>query len=169
MWSDPQTAPGDEVVRLRHVRVLGRGRVVSEVALDEPVSVEVTYSNNAAGALFNISLFLYRSDDVCILNSVSPPTKRPQGIIRETCEIPAGLLNTGLHRIGVMVVRDTSAILAYQPDVLSFEAFETERSVSWYGDWPGVIRPNLTWNSRCEAEEVVRETVSRPQVLSYRR
>jgi lipopolysaccharide transport system ATP-binding protein len=164
-WSDPQTAPGDEVVRLQQVRLLNGRAVVGEVALHDPASVEVSYSNNAAGALLNISLFLYGTDDVCIFNSVSPPTKRPKGIIRETCEIPASFFNTGMYRIGVMVVRDASAILVHQPDVLSFEAFEAERSVSWYGDWPGVVRPNLTWRSRCEAETIEAEMLCQSEVL----
>jgi hypothetical protein len=48
----------------------------------------------------------------------------------------------------VMVVRDTGTILLHQSDVVSFETFETNRSVSWYGEWEGLVRPNLSWRAK---------------------
>jgi hypothetical protein len=75
------------------------------------------------------------------------------GVIRETCRIPAGLLNAGEYRVRILLVRDAGTILLDIPDLVSFEVLETRRNVNWYGDWIGVVRPNLSWSSKSIADQ----------------
>jgi homopolymeric O-antigen transport system ATP-binding protein len=154
LWDDPATAPGNGMCRLHEVRVRSDGADFDRFPLGQRVDVEVSYRNYVEDALLNVSLFLYSSDRICIFNSISPPCKRPAGLVREVCEIPADFLNTAVYRIGVMVVRDTGTILVHRPDVVSFETFETDRSVTWYGEWEGLIRPALSWRARVEPAAV---------------
>lgn len=149
-WPDSTTAPGDDTARIESVQVrpLRAGATPGHVPLDSPIDVEVTYRNYVPDALLNVSLHVYNAEQVCVFNAISPPTLRAAGLIREVCEIPGEFLNTGLYRIGVLVVRDTASIHINLPDVVSFETVEAQRSITWYGRWAGVVRPNLTWRSR---------------------
>jgi hypothetical protein len=52
-----------------------------------------------------------------------------------------------MYHVQVMLVRDTAAILANIPQLVSFELIETHRSISWYGQWVGLVRPELEWRS----------------------
>jgi hypothetical protein len=57
-------------------------------------------------------------------------------------------LNTGSYRIDLLLARldsDTSFALE---DAMTFEVVEHEkREGAFYGHVPGVIRPNLTWET----------------------
>jgi lipopolysaccharide transport system ATP-binding protein len=152
VWSDPATAPGDAVCRVQQVQILSRRAPASHIPLENPIEICVAYWNFVDGALLNVSLTLYNSEQVCVFSVISPPSERPAGLVRETCEIPGGFLNAGVYRVQAMVVRDTATIRADLPDVVTFEVFETSRSVTWYGHWVGLVRPTLRWRSETLSE-----------------
>jgi len=147
LWTDPATAPGNHMGRLHQVQILTKESPCSHIPLENPIEISVSYWNHSSQALLNVSLVLYSSEQVCVFNAISPPTTRPAGLVRETCEIPGGFLNAGAYRVRVLLVRDTTTIVFDLPDVASFEVFEAHRSLSWYGQWIGLVRPNLSWRS----------------------
>jgi lipopolysaccharide transport system ATP-binding protein len=148
LWTDAAAAPGDDVCRIQQVQILTQGVAAGNIPLENPIEICVTYWNQVARALLNVSLTLYNSQQVCVFNVISPPREQPVGLIRETCEIPGGFLNTGVYHVHAMVVRDTATVRVNLPDIVSFEIYETARSVSWYGQWSGLVRPTLTWRTQ---------------------
>lgn len=44
-----------------------------------------------------------------------------------------------------MVVKDTSTVLFQLPDALAFEVEDHREGVTWYGKWPGYVRPQLNF------------------------
>lgn len=146
-WIDPAKAPGNDVVRLQEVSVVPGSPGSGQFTLDTPIDISVGYWNRSGGTLLNLSLVLYTPQQICVLNAISPPTIRPVGLVRETCRIPGGLLNSGEYLARVLVVRDEGTALLDLPEVISFEVFETHRRVNWYGEWIGIIRPELSWSS----------------------
>lgn len=59
----------------------------------------------------------------------------------------------------MLIVKDTSIPLLDIDDVVSFEVNDIEREGDWYGEWIGIVRPQLEWSSEVNANELI-ETIN---------
>ena len=147
IWDDPQSAPGNDKVRLHRVKVTTDGNPLAElIDIGTPVNLEFEFWNYLAGASLNLSLVLYDQQDICVFNTVSSSRELPTGLIRGVCRIPGNLLNDSTYRVRILIVQDTSVALLDMDNVMMFEVQETEREGNWYGKWAGVIRPQFEWS-----------------------
>lgn len=146
VWPDPESAPGNEKVRLRSARLVSRGGTPA-ITVQTPVDVEFEYWNRVPGTELNLSLHLYNLEGQCIFNTTSASAVYPAGRIRGICHIPANLLNDGSYRIMIMIVQDRSFGVYRHDDVLVFEVQDVDRGGGWYGKWPGAVRPSLEWTT----------------------
>jgi len=148
IWEDELTAPGDDRVRLRSVRVVPQGSSDGIITVHTPLRIEFTYWNYVPGAVLNVSMILNNMEEVCVLNSgsgLAPPF--PKGLIRHTVTIPGDFLNVGSYYINTMIVKDASVGILLQNNVIAFEVVEGEVVGSWYGRVPGAVRPKLKWET----------------------
>lgn len=147
LWDDPQTAPGNDKVRLHSVKVTIDGYIpASVITVATPIALEFKFWNFVAGSSLNLSLVLYDQQDTCVFNTVSDAVNLPAELIRGVCHIPGNLLNDSTYRIRLLIVQDTSIPLLDIDKVATFEVLELERCGNWYGKWVGVVRPNLHWS-----------------------
>ena len=72
---------------------------------------------------------------------------RPVGLFRDVCHVPAHLLNTGVHRIELVVSRDHVNMEFRKEDIVVFEVLESETPKPWEGNWRGAVRPMLAWST----------------------
>ena len=147
VWEDNLTAPGNERVRLRSVRVLPQTDSGEPITVHTPLRIEFTYWNYVPGTVLNVSMFLNNLEEVCVFNTASDFAPRPAGLIRHTVEIPGDFLNTGSYYINVLIVKDASTGILFQNNVVAFEVVEGEVVGNWYGRLPGAVRPQLKWLS----------------------
>ena len=154
-WPNPDSAPGNEKVRLRSIRV----RPVAPSSTDEitvrtPFIIEFEYWNLKPEARLNLSLLLYTEDGTIAFNT--GPAREPvwggkpfpAGLFRSVCYVPGNLLNDGIHRLLLLVVENRSVVIYRHEDMPAFEVKEdTSMREGWYGDWPGATRPMLRWTT----------------------
>jgi lipopolysaccharide transport system ATP-binding protein len=164
VWPNRNEAPGNDVARLRAVRVLDdQGEVAEVVDIRKPVSIEVEYWNLQNSLRPTVSMHFINEDGVTLFctndwsNREWWNTSRAPGLVRATCKIPGNFLAEG--RVFLLV-----AVCSYNPDVVhaiehdavSFQVVETGEGDSVRGvyapAWPGVVRPMLKW-SVAEAAE----------------
>jgi lipopolysaccharide transport system ATP-binding protein len=153
-WPDPDTAPGNEHVRMHAVRVRPRdGRPGDDISVETPFALEFEYSlaDRHAGLVPSLHLF---NDQGAVVFITGPDRharwrERPGGatLVRDVCHVPANLLNDGMHRVAFCLQKGSDMIL-WLDDVLVFDVRDalTLRD-SWYGKWPGVVRPALDWET----------------------
>ena len=146
-WNDPQTAPGDERVRLRSVRVIPQSDSDDPITVHTPLRVEFIYWNYVPDAVLNVSMILNNAEEVCVFASASDFSPRSAGLVRHTVTIPGDLLNAGSYYINMIIVKDASVGLLFQNNVVGFEVLEGEIVGNWYGKLPGAMRPKLCWES----------------------
>jgi lipopolysaccharide transport system ATP-binding protein len=147
-WPDPATAPGNDKVRLHRFSISpDTVEPVSQITVRTPIRVAFEYWNFVAETVLNLSLTLYTLEGICVLNTVSVPTKTLAGLIRCVCHIPAQFLNDGTYDLSVLVVKDTSTILLNLDHFVAFEVRDVERQYNWYGKWQGVVRPIFDWQT----------------------
>ena len=157
-WADAASAPGDEKVRLKSVRVVNElGRTAPEVDIREPISVEVAYWNLSDEEDFqpivslefsnseSTHLFTTHANHLSEISNSQGPT-----LIHARCRIPGNFLAEG----GVFIL---AGVVSYQPptvhaverDAVAFHVLDPSEGDgvrgAYPGDFPGVVRPMLEW------------------------
>lgn len=159
-WDDPESAPGDEKVKLHRVRVIPLADGADDhITVHTPLRVEFAYWNYVPDEVLNVSFFLNNIEEACVFNVASDASPRPVGLIRHTVEIPGDFLNTGVYTIRLLVVKDTSRPVLDYPNAVTFEVHEGRREGNWYGRPPGAVRPRLRWET--EVERIYSDSVER--------
>ena len=152
VWATPAQAPGADGVRLHRLCVRRTDGAASErITVTTPFVIECDYDNDHAGGTLRVHLELYDEKDLLLFDVGPPfdPVQRPSpaGRLRTVCHVPGDLLNDGLHRVTVTILRD-NAIVIRQPEALVFDLDDTtEGRGGWYDKWPGAIRPRLAWET----------------------
>jgi lipopolysaccharide transport system ATP-binding protein len=165
VWNSPETAPGNDQVRLHSVRIVPpSGRSADRLDVHTPFAIEFGYWNLNPGTRLNLSVAVHTQEGTCVFVTTTTMEASwhgrpfPGGLFRSICSIPGDLLNDNVYRLTVMFVKDSTVILHSEDSVLSFEIHDSlQGRDDWYGKWQGVIRPSLRWTT-----EHVEESVNTP-------
>jgi len=162
LWDDPSMAPGNDSVRIRRARVRSLDRSEGGLTIRTPLALEFEFWNRMPGACLNLSLHLINEDGITVFNSapVGEPAWQgrpfPAGLFRSVCNVPGDLLNDGIYRVLLLVVKDQGMVLYRQEDILVFTLADSpERRGDWHGKWTGAIRPMLKWETEYLGEHGV--------------
>ena len=153
VWDDIKTAPGNETVRLHRVCIRPKDNSSSDhFTIHAPLEIEVEFWTLTPDVCLDITLRLLTDQQIVAFatSSANASTLRscplPAGLFRTRCQVPGNLLNSGLHRVTLLAVRDQSSVIYQYDDVLAFEVLDLgERRMGWYGKPLGVVRPQLNW------------------------
>jgi lipopolysaccharide transport system ATP-binding protein len=140
----PDEAPGNDKVRLKSIKLdpqyIGNQR---HLDVRTPFKVKIEFWNMMDRADLNISLHLNSLTGECIFNIGTISQTFEKGIVQAECEIPANFLNDGSYSISFMIVKDTSTAIHNFEEALIFEIEDYREGTSWYGKWPGYVRPKI--------------------------
>ena len=158
-WGTPELAPGDQVARLKSIRVLSEGRVTDTVDIRNPVTIEMEYWNLKEDADL-LAAFSFINDQNVIafiatdFHDVTWGRRlKPAGVFRACCTIPGNFLAEGQFNV-------VAEISTRQPfyethflefDSVRFQVIDKGEPGSMRAEWgrqiPGVVRPMLEWES----------------------
>ena len=159
-WNDVGTAPGDDVARLRAVRVLNsKGAVADTVDIRSPVTIEMEYVNLKSEAML-LAAFAFFNDQGVLL-FVSSDFAEPQwgkkprrkGVYQARCEVPGNLLAEGLVTVlaEVSTAHPVYQMHFWEHDCVGFQVVDTGEAGSVRAGWgrpiPGAVRPALKWRT----------------------
>ena len=159
VWNGPETAPGNNRVRLQAVRIRTCANISSDIPIDEDFQLEVDYWNDVEGLPLNASFHLVDRVGGVVLATANLPSANlvidpwasrsfPKGLYRSTCTIPKNFLNEGHFSVRAAIVSDVHQIEFLTGDVLSFTIHDTgEMRKEYGGGWIGVVRPKLAWQT----------------------
>src|SRR5581483_10374845 len=100
-WPDLTTAPGNEIVRLRAVRVRSQDGQISEaVDIRKPVNIEMEYEVLTDGHVLVPNFHFYNEEGACVFVSADLEPRwrrfpRSAGYYKSTARIPGNLLSEG--------------------------------------------------------------------------
>jgi lipopolysaccharide transport system ATP-binding protein len=160
-WPDSTMAPGNEVVRLRRVRIKTEaGATVSTVDIRLPVGLEMTYDVLAPGHVLASYFDVFNESGVCLfvthdLDSSWRGRPRPLGTFTSTVWIPGNLLADGTMVVGAALLSDHPfRIHLHDHDTVAFRVIDSFAGDAARGDWdrplPGIVRPLLKWTTELE-------------------
>lgn len=157
-WDDIESAPGKDVVRLHAVRARNeKGEVTSEFNIQEPIYIELEFWVLQAGFALDEFFRFYDESGLFLFvsyNNQHPAwrdKKRPAGLYRSVCCIPANFLNEGNFTVWAAIATVPHTLHALEVDAITFHVFDPgsggargDYASEWSG---GVIRPLLEWKT----------------------
>jgi lipopolysaccharide transport system ATP-binding protein len=155
VWDDIADAPGEDIVRLHRVRVRRQdGRHSDPLTMQTSFQVEIEFWNLEADANLHITLHIYTAEHIIAFTTGSLNSRpMPAGLFRSVCHVPGDLLNTGLHRFVVLVVKDKSNVIYNYASRVPINIIDVnEREGNWFGREPGVVQPKLEWTTEYLSE-----------------
>jgi lipopolysaccharide transport system ATP-binding protein len=156
-WND-ENAPGDELVRLRSVRVVDSdGSTTDYIDVREPVGIELRFRVLGPGPPVVPKLKLLASGQIAFnAMDVDPRWAEPSppGEYVATAWIPGNYLNEGLMRVAAAVCSIDSPKLHHHVSVHDAVSFHVQDPLegdssrgTFTGQWRGVVRPLLEWTT----------------------
>lgn len=164
-WGNIENSPGNEVTRLRRIRVCNEaGETVSTVDIRRPAGIEMDYDVLRGGKVLVSSFHFYNEQGICIfvshdLYSEWRNKTRPRGKYVSTVWVPGNFLAEG-------TVFVTATVVTYQPfevhfaerDAIAFHVIDNFEGDSMRGDYtgvmPGIVRPRLIWETDIRSEKL---------------
>lgn len=159
MWKNYKTAPGNENVKLKYVKILSNSQVTGNVFIDKDIVIEIGYWSLKQDAQLASSIHLKDSSGTLTFASANFPSAclsrdewygraRPKGLYRSTCTIPANFLNDTQYSLDVGVSNLKNEFEFNLTDIISFQVVDSGAMKKEYmGHWGGAIRPKLLWTT----------------------
>jgi lipopolysaccharide transport system ATP-binding protein len=154
-WNDDATAPGNEIVRLRGVRVRSGGEVTSRVDIRRPIDIEVEWEALAPGHVLVPNLHFSNEEGtiIFITSDLDPAWRgraREPGRYVSTVHLPGNFLSEGTVVVSAAVsTMDPVRVHLYERDAVAFDVVDALSGDTARGDYggpiPGVVRPLLPW------------------------
>jgi lipopolysaccharide transport system ATP-binding protein len=157
-WPDENKAPGDDVARLRSVRVVSEaGMPVDTVDVKSKIGLEMTYDVIESGHVLLPHYYVFNEDGTTVFGTLDQDPQwyrkpRNVGRYKSTAWIPSNTLADGTFFV-------TCSLITRHPDTTQFDvnqiiAFrvidaggEGTARGDWSGQMPGVMRPLLDWTT----------------------
>ncbi|MDX6290388.1 MAG: lipopolysaccharide transport system ATP-binding protein [Blastocatellia bacterium] len=155
-WEDLSKAPGNEIVRLRAVRVRTEAGLVTDAFdIRRPVGIEIDFEVLKPGYVMLPNFHASNEEGVLIFIANDSDTSwrrtpRPVGRFTSTAWIPGNFLSEGTVIISAAVsTMDPVTIHFFERDAVAFQVIDKLEGDSARGDYggpyPGVVRPMLKW------------------------
>jgi lipopolysaccharide transport system ATP-binding protein len=151
-------APGDQIVRLRCVRVRSnRGKVSETFDIRHPVGIDLIFDVLEPGQSLtpNVHLFNEEGVNVFVVIDQDPTWRglpRPVGRYTSTVWIPGNFLAEGHLTVRAAITTLTTMNVHFdEADVVAFQMIDSTDGDSARADYagplPGVVRPLLKWET----------------------
>jgi len=152
IWEDGNS-PGDDVVRLKQVRLISpTGDDLDAIDFYQGGGIEYIYEVMKEGYLPvpNMHLFNQKGDHVFASSETSSDQLKEKGIYKTIMWLPGNYLNDGRYIAGIATsTMRPEKIHFYEQEAIIFDVIEDMnlRNNEYRGPIPGVIRPNLKWDT----------------------
>jgi lipopolysaccharide transport system ATP-binding protein len=145
-WNDPKTAPGNEALRIKSIRLEPESKEGDQlITMQTPFQIETEYWVLEENRQLHITYHLLNDQGITVLTSGSPQFQQI-GLNRAICRMPGNLLNSGGYYLKLLVVENGNKVTYTHESIASFTVVDVaERKSSWMGREPGVVQPVLTW------------------------
>jgi lipopolysaccharide transport system ATP-binding protein len=165
VWRDASTAPGDEVVRLRSVRVrTAQGETTGTIDIRHPVGIEMAYDVLEAGHTLIPNYHFLNQDGLHLFSVQDVESEwrrrpRPAGRYVSTAWIPGNFLAAGNHSVDIAVSSHVPLVRVHAlfPGPVGFQVVDPFDGSGvrgdYLGDYPGLVRPMVDWTTHFEAGE----------------
>src|SRR6266536_3280569 len=174
-WTNLNDAPGNEVVRLRSVRVRDEtGHTLTSIDIRRPLGVEIVYEVLQPGYTLTPKIELFNENGAHLFSAHDVGDEwryrsRPIGLYSSTARIPGNFLAEGNMLASALLMSHIPETITHAQaiNVVTFQVVDNQEKDSARGDFlgpiTGMIRPLLNWTTEYHriADEQLEEVISR--------
>jgi lipopolysaccharide transport system ATP-binding protein len=158
-WENLDLAPGNNIVKLHQVRVHNKNKEeITNISICDPLAIEMIFEVHDPNHILIAGFNFYNSNGINLFDSHEQTKKwrhveRPKGIHECRVWIPGNFLAEGLIQVGVAVFTLEPFTIHFQEkEILTFNIYDdlnedSARGSKYTGDFPGLLRPKLEWDS----------------------
>jgi lipopolysaccharide transport system ATP-binding protein len=156
-WPDLAASPGDDIARMRWVRVVQDDETADTVDVRRPIGIEMAFRVLRSGQPLFPKLKLLNGEGEVVFNTLDTDPRWhdqvPPGDYVSTAWIPGNLLNEGFHTVDVGVVSLAEKLHPHtgEYNAVSFNVYDPGEGDSsrglFTGRLRGAVRPLLEWTS----------------------
>jgi len=158
-WPDLQESPGNDIVRLRQVRVCDEeGQLAETTDIRNPIGIEFTFEVLQPGHVIVPKIDLYTEAGIHLFAAHDVKSEwrrqpRPVGRHQSTAWLPGNFLSEGNLLVHASLMTHTPATVLHvqEANVVTFQVVDHQHKDSARGDYvgpiPGIIRPMLIWTT----------------------
>jgi lipopolysaccharide transport system ATP-binding protein len=162
-WPDISKAPGNDIARLRAVRVIAPdGCDCDSIDIRKEFSVEMEYDILKPGFVFRSSFGVANEEGLTVFYTIDQDSRwrgkrRPPGRYASRVWIPGNLLAEGMFFCSCSLSAvNPDQVLFWEKNCVAFTVYDTMEGDSARGDYSrkffGVVRPLLKWSTRYEKD-----------------
>ncbi len=158
VWQDLDSAPGDDVVRLRAMRVKTHdGQVTDNVDINQPVGIEMEYEILKPRDMLLIYFQVVNEEDIVLFQSFETDTLTQIGPFKpgwyvSTAWIPGNFLGEGVLFVSPRIKSHWAESHVHERKVVGFQVSSSLESdyfsANFYPKRYGVVRPLLKWETQ---------------------
>lgn len=146
---------GNELIRLKYAEIKPElSKDLDYWTINDPFNLHFEFWNTLADVDLNVSVHLYASTGECIFNIGNQPSRFNIGVVSTDISIPGNFLNDGSYFLSIMVVKNSSIVLVNFEELFEFEIADYRENTTWYGKWPGYVRPNFPIHMKQVSSEI---------------
>jgi lipopolysaccharide transport system ATP-binding protein len=159
-WPKLSAAPGNDIARLRTVRVRDlQGNTIEVADIRKPVAVEIVFDVLKEGYVLVPNHHFYNDQGQCvfIINAHNEPDwqhrPRPGGTFTSLVWIPGNFLAEGMLIISpALTTPEPQIIHFWEKEAIAFQVVDSHDGDSvrgkYVGTYPGVVRPMFRWETQ---------------------
>jgi lipopolysaccharide transport system ATP-binding protein len=157
-WSEDEKAPGNNIVRLKSVRVRSQeDETMDALDIRRPVGIEMEYEVLKEGHVLVPNFHFHNDEGTCvfILHEHDPAWRRrprPSGHYVSRVWIPGNMLAEGMLVVGAAIsTHDPLIVHLWEREAVAFQVIDSLDGDSARGDYagrmPGAVRPMFPWET----------------------
>lgn len=151
--------PRSKTVCLESVRVTSAGKTSQNVLINKDINIVIDYKCLKVDSVLYPAIHLRDELGSLVFASADFPSanlnsdswygkKRSVGKYTSVCNIPANFMNDNTYHLDIGIVNEKSDWQIDERDIISFTVEDTgEMKKEYMGEWTGVIRPKLFWQT----------------------
>ena len=143
-WDSEQNAPGNEKVKMKSFSIKPQtAKSNTFITVRTPIQMDFDFWCYIDDCDINVNVKLFALSGECIFNLGSTTIKAQKAILALQSIIPANLLNNSSYYVSLTVVKNNSYPIYDFAHCASFDVEDVREGMSYFGVWPGLIRPQL--------------------------
>lgn len=158
-WKESESAPGNDISRVRAVRIVSEESEVSQhIDINRPFRIEMEYDVFESGFILLPNFHVFNDQEIEVFSVVDVDPnwrrrKRPAGRYVSSVEVPANLMAEGVFSVkAVLITLEPLTVLFSCPSVVAFTIIDKQDGTTARGDYigklHGVMRPLLEWRTQ---------------------
>jgi len=166
---DAETAPKGDVAIMKAVRVRNQeGKITESTNISDSVGIEIEFDVFEEGRVLQPHVVLVNDEGVKLFTSVDVDSEwrnkaRPKGRYTSTAWIPGNLLTEGMGIVSVAIwaLEPSRKLECWYREAVAFQVIDSMDGTNsargeWAGDFDGVMRPLLKWETEYNSGADVR-------------